>query len=195
MNHTNNHHRRSIRLKGFDYASPGAYFITLITYRHACLFGEIRDGEMELSTLGLIVKEEWMRSIEIRKEIRLEEDEFVIMPNHIHGIVWLVERNNVADGICPDIEGVKNVLPDFKGARRAPQQSAFHRSPRSLGSFIAGYKASVTSRARKELNIEGIWQRNYYEHILRNEKEHERIYAYIESNPVHWAKDEENIKK
>jgi putative transposase len=188
MNNPPDHHRRSIRLPEYDYASPGAYFVTLVTHTRLCLFGEIKDGEMEYSALGLIAGEEWIKSVGIRKEIQLFEDEFVVMPNHLHAIVWLVDVG--ADGVCPD-----GIHPNIQGAHRAPQQQQQQvpqRAPRSLGSFIAGYKASVTSRARKELDMTGIWQRNYYDHIIRSQEEHRRIYAYIETNPIHWNEDEEN---
>jgi len=85
------HHRRSIRLKGYDYTQPGAYFVTIVTHKRDEIFGEITNGRMKYSTLGEIVYQEWFRSAKIRKEIRLFEDEIVIMPNHIHGIVRIME--------------------------------------------------------------------------------------------------------
>lgn len=185
------HHRRSIRLKGYDYTQPGAYFVTLVTYRRDEIFGEVVNGVMRLSPLGKIVHDEWMRSIGIRKEIQLYEDEFVVMPNHGHGIVWIVETPSVgADGVRPKITGIR---PDEEGARRAPQPGApqpLRRIPKSLGSFIAGFKASVTSRAKRELMMTGIWQRNYYEHILRNEDEFKNIWDYIDDNPRKWEEDQ-----
>ncbi len=93
----NKHHRASTRRQGYDYSLAGAYFITIVTYQRDPLFGEIVDGEtpqgghMVLNRRGEIVREEWFASIEIRKEIRLFDDELVVMPNHIHGIVWIVE--------------------------------------------------------------------------------------------------------
>jgi putative transposase len=184
------HHRRSIRLKGYDYTQPGAYFVTLVTYRRDEIFGEVVNGVMRLSPLGQIVHDEWMRSIGIRKEIRLFEDEFVVMPNHGHGIVWIVETL-VADGVRPIIRP-----NDGEGARRAPQPGTpqpklrLRRVPKSLGSFIAGFKASVSSRAKRELNMTGIWQRNYYEHIIRNEIEFKNIWDYIDDNPRKWEVDQ-----
>jgi putative transposase len=176
------HHRRSIRLQGYDYAQAGAYFVTLVTYQRDALFGEIIDGEMKLNRKGEIVQEEWFASVNIRKEIRLHPEEFVIMPNHIHGIVW-IENDVGADGRPP-------VPNDGRPPVPRPQMK-----PRSLGSFIAGFKSSVTKRIRDELNETGIWQRNYYERIIRNEKELDAIYRYIESNPLNWAKDDENPLK
>ena len=83
------HHRASARLKGHDYSFPGAYFITLVAFQREMLFGEIVNGEMILNPRGEIIQEEWFASTAIRKEIRLFPEEFVVMPNHIHGIVWI----------------------------------------------------------------------------------------------------------
>jgi putative transposase len=188
------HHRRSIRLKGYDYTQPGAYFVTFCAHRRDEIFGEVVNGEIKLSALGKIVHEEWVRSAEMRKEIQLFEDEFVVMPNHGHGIVWIVDTAG-ADAVRPNME---------KGAHRASQpaasqpavsqrpDAALWRAPRSLGSFIAGFKASVTSRARNELDMTGIWQRNYYEHIIRNDRELNNIRWYILNNPRNWQLDRDN---
>ena len=192
-----NHHRRSIRLKGYDYTRDGAYFITLVTYQRAEVFGAVVDGQVVLSALGQIVHDEWMRSIELRREIQLFEDEFVIMPTHIHGIVHI----NTTDERHFDIVGAHGMRPDGEGegARRAPQQATQQapqpagqpkRAPKSLGSFIAGYKSAVTSRARRELGLTDIWQRNYYEHIIRNAQEFARIWNYIDTNPQKWEADQ-----
>ena len=86
-----NHHRRSIRLKGYDYTRPGAYFVTICTYRREEIFGEVASGEMRLNPLGEIVREEWLKTAVIRTNVELHEDELVIMPNHIHGIIWIIE--------------------------------------------------------------------------------------------------------
>ena len=188
--------RRSIRLKGYDYTLPGAYFITLVTWHRDCLFGTVVNGKMQLSALGKIVQDEWMRSIEIRREIHLHDDEFVIMPNHLHAIAWLVCPDDMppvgADGVRPN-----NGVHPIKDANLASlqEEGACHaplRKPKSLSSFIAGYKSSVTSRAKKELNMNGIWQRNYYEHIIRNQAEWEKIHMYILDNPREWSHDQEN---
>ncbi len=200
-------HRRSVRFSGYDYSAAGGYYVTVVAFHRECLFGEIVDGEMRLNALGRIVREEWFRSAEIRKEIRLEEDEFVVMPNHIHGIIWIYDVG--ADGVRPD-DGQQIIKPtgfNARGAYHAPLQ----RPPKSLGSFIAGFKASVTSRAGRELigragiepasaisgprgpdNSANIWQRNYYEHIIRDQKDYERIAGYILANPSNWNADDEN---
>ena len=84
------HHRHCIRLKGYDYAQPGAYFITICTQGRECLFGQVVDGEIRLNALGIIVGEEWLRTAKVRPNVVLHEDEFIVMPNHIHGIIWIV---------------------------------------------------------------------------------------------------------
>jgi REP element-mobilizing transposase RayT len=189
------HHRASTRLPGFDYSLAGGYFITLVTFQREMLFGEIVDGTMKLNRRGGIVQEEWFRSAEIRKEIRLFLDEFVVMPNHIHGIVWIVDGkividNNVGTTRHPDQIVNNNIVVGADGRPPLPMPS---RKPRSLGSFVAGFKSSVTKRIREELGETGIWQRNYHDRIIRNERELDAIRKYIETNPYNWAKDEENI--
>lgn len=101
--------------------------------------------------LGQIVREEWLRSGEIRQEIRLFDDEFMVMPNHGHGIIWIMDTVG-ADGVRPNM-----------------------REGAALGAFMAGFKASVSSRARHELDMTGIWQRNDYEYIIRSDREWNNI--------------------
>ncbi|MEJ5349048.1 MAG: hypothetical protein WHS46_10225 [Desulfosoma sp.] len=137
------HDRRSIRLKGHDYAQPGAYFVTLCTHNRECLFGEVVKGEMRLNDLGQIVREEWFRSAEIRREMKLNPAEFVVMPNHIHGIVWIHDMVGAtslvgATGRSPLPCGA----PLRCGSSLAPKGPA----PRSLASFMAGFKSVVAKR-------------------------------------------------
>ena len=174
-------HRRSIRLKEYDYSQPGAYFVTICTHHRQCLFGEAVEDEIVLNDIGKIVKREWMISSEIRQEIQL--DAFVVMPNHMHGIVVIREHNPVG------------------ATGRSPLHS-HHRTlpPRSLGSFIAGFKSSITKQINQLRGTPGrpVWQRNYYEHVIRNEIDLEEIREYIQNNPLKWLEDENhpaNIKK
>ncbi len=155
--------------------------MTLVAYQHQCLFGKIVDEEMVLSPTGKMIREEWFASARIRKEIRLDAKDFVVMPNHIHGVVQIIESVG-ADGVRPS---------DTKGASFAPLQ----RKPRSLSSFIAGFKSSATKRATEidKTIVGSIWQRNYYEHIIRDENEWARIRVYIETNPINWTHDDENL--
>jgi putative transposase len=177
------HHRRSIRLKGYDYTQSGAYFVTICAYQGEEIFGNIAEERIQLSRLGEIIQREWLHSLEIRKEIQLFADEFVVMPNHVHGIVWIVG----ADGVRPDF-GIRQI--NEEGTRRVPLRMNSH----SLGSFISGFKAAVTSQVRKEMAITNIWHRNYYEHIIRNENELRKIWDYIDTNPAHWKEERLNQK-
>jgi len=166
--------RRTMRLAGYDYSQTGAYFITICSQNRDCLFGEIRDSDMRLNGYGVIVRDEWVKSSGIRKEIKL--DEFVVMPNHIHGIVWI--RNAVG----------------------ANGRSPLHRTnmgSKTLSSFVAGYKSTVTKQINGLRRLPGVpvWQRNYYEHVIRGEMELNRIRQYIMENPLKWDTDSENPNK
>jgi len=174
------HHRKSIRLQGYDYTSAGLYFITICTHQRQCLFGTIVDSEMRLSDYGQIVSDEWVRSRVIRQEIDL--DAWVIMPNHVHGIVVILPTDVPhvgAHGRAP--------LP------HVPQRVGIaHRKPRSLASFVAGFKSASTKRINIVRNAPGtpIWQRNYYEHIVRNELSLQHLRQYIHNNPLSWQEDQ-----
>ena len=171
-------HRRSLRLPSYDYAQAGAYFVTLCTHGRASLFGDVADGEMRLHEFGAIVQEEWLRTAMIRPGVGL--DIFQVMPNHFHGIVFFgVDGDVGAHGRAP--------LPE---ARTAP----LHRPARSLGSLVAGFKSAVTARINTVRGTRGTpaWQRNYYEHVIRNEGDLDSIRQYIVGNPAKWAEDQEN---
>lgn len=163
--------RRSIRLPEFDYSQTGSYFVTVVTHGREFLFGSVVDGEVCLNEFGQIVCDEWQRSSVIRREIEL--DAFVIMPNHIHGIVSIVQR-----------EG------------RATSRSPLHAGPTksSIGSFVGGFKSAVTTRINSLRNSSGkpVWQRNYYEHVIRDEESLVRMRQYIVDNPLRWEFDPEN---
>ncbi len=165
------HHRRSIRLKGYDYSQEGAYFVTIVTWRRDFLFGEIVNGEMILNEHGQIADECWR---EIPNHFpHVELGAYVIMPNHMHGII---------------------LINDDVGARHASplQKTPNGVSKGSLGAIIGSYKSAVTRLIGRELNETGIWQRNYYEHIIRNDNDLQNKTDYIEANPLLWEQDHEN---
>lgn len=170
--------RRSIRLQNYDYSQEGMYFITICTYQKQCIFGEIFKGTMILNQIGNLVEREWLKSVSIREEIEL--DEWVVMPNHIHGIVIIHHNNNLNDE-------KKNIT----GAINEPKKRI--RKPKSLSSFIAGFKASVTKEIKKLCRDEKplVWQRNYYETVIRNEQQLNQIREYIRYNPLRWNNDPE----
>ncbi|NCC26025.1 MAG: transposase [Deltaproteobacteria bacterium] len=162
--------RRSIRLQGYDYSQAGAYFVTICTQNRECLFGEIENGEMRLNDAGRMVADEWLKTAEIRDEIEL--DEWVVMPNHFHGIV---------------------VVTACRGtARRAPTMERFGQPiVGSVPTIIRSFKSAVTKHINELRQTPGmkLWQRNYWEHIVRNEPELNRIREYIHNNPAQWEMD------
>jgi putative transposase len=180
------HHRRSIRMKGYDYSLPGAYFITILAYQQKEIFGEVNNGKMILSPLGQIVNDEWFRSNRLRKEIHLHKDELIIMPNHLHGIVWII-KNDPENNNPPES---KEIRTEVHKNGEAVNPSRIQRTPHSLSTFISGFKSAVTSRTSRELHLMKIWHSNYYEHVIRNDEEYQKIWDYIDTNPLNWKTDQ-----
>jgi REP element-mobilizing transposase RayT len=181
MDPTHRHHRRSIRLKGYDYSRTGAYFVTICTQNRDCIFGNVVDGAMVLNDAGMIAGDEWVKSANIRVEI--EMDVFVVMPNHLHGIV-IIQRDETRRGDRPVAPTADATKPPVNHMTSGPR-------PGSIGSFVAGYKSAVTRRINHLYDTPGrkIWQRNYYERIIRNQNELKRIREYIINNPQQWEFD------
>lgn len=153
------HKRQSIRLKEFDYSQEGQYFITICTQGHLPLFGEIKLEEMVANQIGIIVINQWFQLPDRFKGIQL--DAFVVMPNHIHGIITILES----------------------------------LSGQTIGKMIGAYKSLAANDYIKHckannLPVEKLWQRNYYEHIIRDEDDYSRIVDYIENNPLKWEDDQ-----
>ncbi len=165
------HHRRSIRLRGFDYAAHGAYFVTIVTHERREFFGRIVADEMRLNVAGRIVAKEWQRSGDLRSNVEI--DDFVVMPNHFHGIVFLTQTD----------EGT---------LRSAPTRSFGGGMAGSLPVVVRNFKGAVTRRMRERGFDEPVWQRNYHERVIRNERELQAIQRYIADNPRQWALDKEN---
>jgi len=164
------HHRRSVRLKGHDYAQPGAYFVTVCTRDRECLLGEVVDGEMRLNEYGMAVREEWLKTAELRETVEL--DACTIMPNHMHGII---------------------VITNGKGtARRAPTERFGKPVADSIPTIMRAFKSASTKHINVIRRTPGtpVWLRNYYEHIIRNDDELKAIRQYILSNPANWTADE-----
>jgi len=175
------HHRRSIRLKGYDYSQAGLYFITICIQDRLCLFGEIKNEEMVLNKYGRIAEKEWIVTPEMRPNIHL--DVFVIMPNHMHGIIEIV-----------DCKGTTHRAPTDNRftTHRAPTVEQFGKpTSNTIPTIIRGYKSAVTKQINILQNQPGVpvWQRNYYEHIVRNEKSYLIISEYIMNNPFTWRDD------
>jgi len=175
------HHRCSIRLKGFDYTQSGAYYITVVTFQRGHRFGEVVNGVMRLNELGQIAHDEWFKTAVLRPYVELFEEEFVVMPNHVHGIVWIHNEP---------------VRAEHRSALTTPAYTATNVAPGSLGAIIRAYKSAVTYAVNALQNQRGgvVWQRNYYEHVIRDEKDLQAKRDYILGNPLNWEKDSENIE-
>jgi len=233
----NIHHRRSIRLKGYDYSQSGLYFITICTQNVGAnrirpiitnrirpttirphIFGDVINGKMILNEYGQIAHDEWAKTPEVRSNVQL--DVFVVMPNHIHGIIVITDSGR-GELHSPNAETPNNEtnMGNHQGVCDTPQssnhqgvcdtpQSSNHqgvcdtpenhrgvcdtplRSPsNAVGAIIRGYKSAVTKRLNQSGFIESIWQRNYYEHIIRNEQSYQNIANYIINNPANWGND------
>ena len=180
------HHRRSIRLKGYDYTQAGAYFVTICAYQREHIFGKIVHGKMKPTAWGETACAEWFKTAKLRPYVELDEDEFVVMPNHIHGIIRIVDDGN-------NVGALRGNAQSRAEQRSAPTKTVM---PGSLGAIVRAYKSAVTYAVNSAQNMRGsvVWQRNYYEHIVRNEREWNAIGWYIVNNPFHWELDRDNLQ-
>ena len=160
------YHRHSIRLPEFDYTTPWWYYVTICTRPKKCWFGDIKNGKMVLNRIGKCVESEWLKTTQIRPNVGL--DDYVIMPDHLHGII-IIEFNV---GAIPVVGAIRRIAPTNK--------------PNSLGSIIGQFKSVVTKQIRRIGHTDFKWQRNYYEHIIRNERDLFNIRQYMKNNPLKW---------
>ena len=174
------HHRKSIRLKEYDYSQAGTYYVTIVTYQRDCLFGEIMNEEMFLNDFGKIADECWRAIPDHFPNVELGVH--MIMPNHLHGVIVIHDN-----GVLPPNVGATQCVASTTTIMRPKGPK-----PNSLGAIIGSYKSAVSYRINKEYNATGIWQRNYYEHIIRSADEANRIHLYIDANPAQWDMDDEN---
>jgi REP element-mobilizing transposase RayT len=177
------HHRRSIRLKDYDYSQSGLYFVTICCKDKICHFGKIENEEMVLNDTGKMVMQCWLSIPEHFPHAVLYE--YVIMPNHIHGIIQLTDGVG-AKNYSPDNTNTKNLSPNNIDVidTWAKDFSPLRGTSRTIGSIVRGFKIGIT----KYLGF-SIWQRNYYEHIIRNSKSYQHIAGYIVNNPAKWKDD------
>ncbi len=199
----NNKYRvESTRLKNWDYSSNGYYYITICTKNKECLFGNIVEGEMKLSKVGESVLQGWNDSFVIREELLC--DEYVIMPNHIHGIV-IIDKSHI--DISVETHGCASLPADAYDTMKThdldnkndiiethSRASLPYRTPKSISSFIAGFKSAMTKRINEIRKTPGVpvWQDRFYDHIIRDEKSLQKIRTYIVNNPLNWQTDEMN---
>lgn len=212
--------RRSLRMKGYDYAQNGAYFLTICIQDRACLLGEIgTDGDMQLNDAGQMVVAQWEAMGDRFEAVEL--DTFVIMPNHMHAIIFI--RNPDPPPVGAGLVPARPCTPAAGGratTRVAPTVAENESSwkptdndnggavgaglvpaqmPPTLGDVVGAFKSLTTVEYTRGVKESGwptfrgrLWQRNYYEHVVRNEQSLARIRRYIHDNPARWAFDREN---
>ena len=192
------HHRRSIRLKGYDYSSQGAYFVTLCCEDRKHRFGEITQHQMHLNDLGKIAAE-WMENLPT-KFPNIEIGEYIIMPDHIHAIIIIndaiperVDRDGDTEEISRGDREVREVRAPFTGAIEEGAPDA------TLGNIVGAYKSLVANGCLKwykerNLRMGKLWQRNYFERIIRDERSYENIAAYIRNNPEKWPDESREVR-
>ena len=189
------HHRRSIRLQNFDYSKSGAYFLTVCSHKREQIFGLIENDEMKLNEIGKIVQSVWNELLKQFPNIRT--DEFVVMPNHVHGIIWINPSDVGARFIAPNQTkatnqtNVPNSICSKNGMDAFFHLGAMNRAP-TLGIVVRYFKGKTAFLVRKMGYSYFRWQRNYYERIIRSESELNRIREYIRKNPSNWENDAEN---
>jgi REP element-mobilizing transposase RayT len=207
----NIHHRRSIRLKDYDYSQAGLYFITICVQNRECVFGKIADNKMILNKYGKIAYGEWLKTPDMRPNIQL--DEFIVMPNHIHGIIVITDNDGDGGGRgvlhtpldnndhTPRDENTPcdhDHTPLSKGGNgengsdlgnRGVCNTPLRSPSNTIGAIIRGYKSAVTKQIHELGFSDAIWQRNYHEHIIRNEQSYQNIVDYIIHNPEKWQDD------
>lgn len=171
-------HRKQLRLRGYDYAFPGVYFVTICSAGKRPVFGSVNEGKTVLSSIGEIVRSEWIALAE--RFAGLVLDEFVIMPNHLHGVLAFVGD---AGGASPSPTTTNTAMSP---GRASPSPTLFE--------VIGAFKSISTIKVNKLMGRRGVplWQRSYYEHIVRTGEDVRKIQRYILENPLMWSLDPEN---
>jgi len=188
----NIHHRKSIRLKEYNYSQAGLYFITICCQNRICRFGNVVDGEMMLNEFGIVAYNEWVKLSE--RFSNFELDVFQIMPNHMHGII-LLNDISVGAGVNP----AQNDLYTQNDGKTNDNNRTTARVAPTVSNIVGAYKSLVANgcldifKSQNE-TMGKLWQRNYYEHIIRNEKSYQTITEYIINNPAKWVDDKFYLK-
>lgn len=165
--------RKRLRLADYDYSSYGAYFVTVVVHDRSNIFGDVRDDSMYRSAAGDAVLAAWSAVPE--RFATVELDSFAVMPNHIHGIMWLLDDVGKSPGTSKDTESAKQHRP-------------------SLPMVMRAFKSTAAIAANRILNRSGaVWQRSYFEKVIRTQKQLDTLRRYIDENPLRWALDEENV--
>ena len=182
VKYLNKYRIQSARLKEYDYGQNGAYFITICTKEREGFFGEIVNGIMEVNEIGQLANKNWLDIIKSFPFVQL--DEFIIMPNHIHGILMLNREINFEEDA---INRVSTKEMDCKGGRTGKHNPMLKED---LSTIIRWYKGRTTFESRK-INPLFMWQSRFYDHIIRTEEEYKKIQFYIRTNPANWENDSE----
>ena len=187
------------RWQQWDYASEGIYFITIYTKNRQHFFGEIIDGRMILNDFGKTVKNEWIKSVEIRPDMHLELGEFVVMPNHFHAVIMIGEnryntKRNVSDGCGVGCGCGRDAMHCVSTGKRHENSSIqpknqFGVQTKNLASIVRGFKSAVTTYSKKYGISEFQWQARYHDRVIRNSFSLTQIQNYIINNPKNWKKD------
>ena len=186
----NKYRIESTRLQNWDYSRVAVYFITICTANRDHFFGIVKNNEMVYSDIGAIVAQEWVKTPEIRPDMNLELGEFMVMPNHFHGVIFI--GNNEFNGrdamhrVSTDdnIDAMRRVSTDDN-----IYKNEFGPQSKNLSSIIRGFKSAVTVQAKK-INPDFGWQARFHDHIIRNPKSYDTISQYIIDNPKKWGEDE-----
>ena len=180
--------RRSIRLRDYDYSQSGGYFVTIVTHQRECLFGDVVGGEMRLNNFGKLVEDCWCAIPAHFPNVELGT--YVVMPNHLHGIIVINDEIPHADADASAPRGTIYRAPTKP--HRSNEEQFGKPTIGSIPTIIRTFKDAVTRCFGDYLNHANVWQRNYYEHVIRDPDDLNRIYQYIESNPFMWDEDNEN---
>ncbi len=183
--------RKSIRLKDYDYAQQGTYYVTVCANDRKCVFGDVGNGKMVLNDAGNMVTHDWNQLPD--RFPNIEMDEFIVMPNHLHGVIVIVGKHEITDDVGAPLVGALNDMDDRAGTRqRAPIKGA-----PTVGEIIGVFKSLTTNEYIRNVKINNwpsfnrqLWQRNFYEHVIRTESDLTRIREYIINNPTQWEDDE-----
>jgi REP element-mobilizing transposase RayT len=189
------HHRRSIRLPQYDYAQPGVYFVTICTHERECVLGEVIDGVMRLNDWGIVADRFWD---EVAAHFHgAAIDAHIIMPNHAHANIVIVRtptrRGEVSSPVSSTHDPTRSEVPSPSSPISPATQGGETPPLRpTLGQIVAYYKYQTTKTINLMRGMPGakFWQRNYWEHVIRNEAEMNRIQEYIENNPTRWSNDQ-----
>lgn len=177
----NKYRIESTRLPEYDYTQAGYYFVTICTKNREFYFGDINNGKMKYSTIGRIARKFWLNIP--RHYLITALDEFIVMPNHIHGVIVINDDTTVETHNCASLQKIPNIHPGH--------YNKFGPQSKNLGAIIRAYKSTVKKYANDHY-LEFNWQPRYYDHIIRNEKELNRIREYIRNNPINWLIDRNN---